>query len=236
VEGNVFENNWQHGQGGSAILLKSTNQSGSCTWCGTQDVTFRLNLIKNTGSGFNIAAAPDDHPTTVHLQRVLVRDNVMVNVDVAPNFTGDGRAVMMSGDASDVVFQHNTILNPTNAAVMFAGPIATPPRRFVFRDNIVGGGIYGVKGPGLTSGSVSINACMPGGFFLGNVLILPNASGYPEGNFYTASVDRLGFEDAAALDFRVKAGSPIKRRASDGKDIGADVEALNAAIAGVVIP
>ena len=52
VEGNVFENNWQDGQGGSAIVMKSVNQDGTCTWCVAKDITFRLNLIKNTGSGF----------------------------------------------------------------------------------------------------------------------------------------------------------------------------------------
>ena len=52
VEGNVFENNWQHGQGGSAIVMKSVNQEGTCTWCVAMDITFRYNVVKNTGSGF----------------------------------------------------------------------------------------------------------------------------------------------------------------------------------------
>ena len=35
IEGNVLENNWVHAQNGSAVALKSTNQNGRCTWCGT---------------------------------------------------------------------------------------------------------------------------------------------------------------------------------------------------------
>jgi hypothetical protein len=37
IEGNVFENNWAEGQGGSAIVLKSVNQGGACPWCVAKD-------------------------------------------------------------------------------------------------------------------------------------------------------------------------------------------------------
>src|SRR5258708_22795927 len=53
IEGNVFENNWQHGQGGAAILLKSSNATGICTWRVTQDITIENNLIRNVGSAFS---------------------------------------------------------------------------------------------------------------------------------------------------------------------------------------
>ncbi len=236
IEGNVFENNWQHGQGGSAIVLKSTNQDGACPWCGTSDVTFRLNLIRNTGSGFAISGAPDPNVTRVHLQRLTVTDNIVVNIDVAPMFGGDGRAIMLVGDPSDVIFAHNTILSPSNAAVLFAGPLETPPQRLVIRDNIIGGGAYGVKGPGLGGGNATIAAFMRGGAFTHNVVILGSAAGYPEGNYYPQRVEMLGFVSPPSLDFRLSPMSALRGRGTDGKDIGADANAVSAAIAGVVIP
>ena len=36
VEGNIFENVWSSGQDGTAIVLKSANQEGACTWCVTE--------------------------------------------------------------------------------------------------------------------------------------------------------------------------------------------------------
>ena len=46
VEGNIFENVWASGQDGTAIILKSANQEGRCTWCVTEYVTFRNNIVR----------------------------------------------------------------------------------------------------------------------------------------------------------------------------------------------
>src|SRR5205814_867913 len=40
IESNIFENNWQDAQAGTAISMKTVNQNGFCTWCVTQDITF----------------------------------------------------------------------------------------------------------------------------------------------------------------------------------------------------
>ena len=235
VEGNVMENNWAHGQAGSAIVLKSTNQDGRCPWCGTQDVTFRLNLIRNTGSGFNLSAAPDPNVTRFPLQRITITDNVIVTIDVAP-FSGDGRGFLINGNVTDMTIAHNTLLSPTNSAVSFGGSPQLPAVRLIIRDNIIGGGQYGVKGAGLGAGTATMNTYMPGGAFQGNVLILPNGSGYPAGTFFASSLAAVGFANVAGLDFRLVGGSAFRNRATDGRDPGADIDALNAAIAGVVVP
>jgi hypothetical protein len=234
VEGNVFENNWQDGQGGSAIVLKSTNQDGGCPWCGTRDVIFRLNLIRNTGAGFALSAAPDPHHTDFPLQRVSITDNIVTNVDVPPTFNGDGRGLLINQDVVDLVIAHNTLLSPTNAAVLFGGPLDKPPVRLIIRDNLIGGGAYGVKGPGLTGGSATVSAFMRDGAFAGNVVILPSAAGYPAGNYYPSTTSGLGFVNAAQSDFHLTPTSPLRKKGSDGRDIGADVDAVMAAINGVV--
>ncbi len=236
VEGNLMQNNWLDGQGGSFINLKSTNQSGGCTWCGTQDVTFRYNMIQNTGSGFAISADPDPNLTLFPLQRVTIHDNVVANVDVAPTFTGDGRGVLINQDVRDVTIRHNTIINPTNSAVLFGGPQSTPPLRLVIRDNIIGGGAFGVKGPGLTSGTVSINAFMPEGFWFANGIILSSSVGYPTGGFYPATVGAVNFANVAAFDFTLLGSSPLKAKGSDGLDLGADTATINTLLVNVIVP
>src|SRR5260221_3605496 len=236
VEGNLMENNWLDGQGGSAINLKSTNQSGGCPGCGTMDVTFRYNLIKNTGSGIVVSANPDPNQVNFKLQRITFYDNIIANIDVAPTFTGDGRGILINQDIIDVSFIHNTIINPSNAAVLFGGPQTTPPLRLSIRDNIIGGGAFGVKGPGLVSGSPSITAFMPAANFVANVLVLASSSGYPSTSFYATSVGSVGFVDLTNLDLHLTASSSFKSKATDGKDPGANVDLINAAIAGVIVP
>ena len=145
IEGNIFENNWQDGQNGSAIALKSTNQSGGCPLCGTTDLTFRYNLIRNTGAGFNLSASPDPN-VAVPMQRVTIHDNVMSNID-AGSFNGVGIGFMINQNPADLTLSHNTIVAPTNNRSRSAAN-QTPPIRLAFRDNIIGGGLYGVEGPG----------------------------------------------------------------------------------------
>jgi hypothetical protein len=236
VEGNVFENNWQDGQGGSAVNLKSTNQNGGCPWCGTQDVTFRYNLIRNTGSGFNLSASPDPG-VTIPMQRITIVDNIVSGIDVGPTFNGDGRGLLINGNVADMTIAHNTMLNPTNSAATFGGPVQLPPLRLVIRDNIIGGGLYGVKGPGLGT-AATISTFMGGGGFRNNVLMLNSALavGYPQGTYFAPTVAAVGFVDVSALDFHLATSSLFALRASDGRDPGADANAVNSAIAGVVVP
>ena len=236
VEGNLFENNWLDGQGGSAVNLKSTNQNGGCLGCGTQDVTFRYNLIRNTGAGFALSANPDPNAVNFPLQRVTIHDNIITNIDVGPTFNGDGRGFLINQNPIDISIIHNTLISPTTSAIGFGGPAMTPPIRMTVRDIVIGGGLYGVKGPGLGSGNATISVFMPEGFYIANALTVTSASGYPIFNFYPASVAAVGFVNAAVQDFHLSASSTLKVRGSDGRDVGADIDAVNAAIAGVIVP
>ena len=233
VEGNLFENNWQDAQGGSAISLKSVNQGGTCAPCGTADVTFRLNLIRNTGSGFALTGL--DPGASAIMSRVTITDNVMSGINVAPWFDGDGRGFLINNNPIDLVVAHNTVPDPTNTAITFGGPTTMPPLRLVLRDNIVGGGQYGVKGPGLGI-AASFAAFMPTGGYLGNVITLQAAAGYPAGNFFASSLAAVGFTNAGAGDFHLTSGSAYWGKGTDMINPGADIDAMNTAITGVIVP
>jgi uncharacterized protein YjdB len=238
VEGNIFENNWQDGQGGSAINLKSVNQGGACRWCVARDITFRYNLIKNTGSGF-VLTGYDPQPLglPIPMTRVTITDNVMSGIDVGPIFNGDGRGFLINNAPIDLVISHNTVFDPTNTAITFGGPTTEPPLRMVFRDNIVGGGQYGVKGPGLGT-SATLAAFMPTGGFYANLLTLSgsNATGFPSGNFFAATMSAVGFMSPTTPDYHLMSSSSYTNKGTDMINPGANVDAVNAAIAGVVVP
>ena len=229
-EGNVLENNWAHGQDGVSVVIKSVNQNGRCTWCGSQDITVRLNLIRNVGAGFNMAASPERF-ITVHARRITVMDNLITNINVGA-FAGEGRGFSVFGDMEDVVIAHNTMMSPTNSTFTFA-PLNKSLVRFTARDNILHGGQYGIVGDNFIGGP-AIQHYAPGGTFRGNVIILTSGSqGYPPGNFYPNNAGAVGFVSIPREDFRLSRTSTFRLRATDGRDPGADIDALMRAIQGV---
>ena len=230
LEGNLLENSWAHGQNGVAIVVKSVNQNARCTWCGSQDITIRNNLIRNVGAGFTIAAAPDNNYPTIHARRITVMDNVVANINVGA-FDGDGRGIAVYGDVADVVIAHNTVMSPTNAAFVF-GPAGTSTVRLTARDNVVHGGAYTVTGDNFGGGPAIANYA-PGSTFMGNVLVSPSGSGFPAGNYFPVNTGTIRFLNFAGEDFHLLSSSPYKGKATTGRDPGADIDALNAAMVGV---
>ena len=234
VEGNIFENSWQESQNGVAIVVKTVNQGGQCTWCVTEDVTIRYNTIKNVGAGFNIAGAPDNVSPCpcIPARRITVNDNIISNMNVAP-FLGDGRGFATYGSVTYVVLAHNTMISPTSSAYVL-GPAGTTQLNFTAKDNLTGGGVYGLIGDNW-SGAKAFSVYAPGGVFAGNVTIMPNSSWMPlgNGNTYPTSIAAVGFANATAGDFHLLSTSPYKLKATDGRDPGADIDGVNNAIAGV---
>jgi hypothetical protein len=236
VEGNVFENHWADAQNGSAIVWKSVNQDGAAPWSVTRDVTFRHNRLRNVGGGIALATRPEAHPA-VPASRVKIADNVFDNVNVGA-FTGYGALFMLLGGPADVTIEHNTALHAGAANTAVVMDATRQMARFVFRDNIITRAQYGVfgtdQGEGL--GALTFYAA-PGFKFERNVLIGPdNGAVYPANNSFPTTIGAVGFVDATAGNYRLAAGSPYKKAGSDGRDPGADIDAVDAATRGVVLP
>ena len=106
----------------------------------------------------------------------------------------------------------------------------------MIRDNVMGGGAFGVKGDATAAGSATVNAFMQGGAFFGNVIQLPSSTGYPAGNFYPTSLAAINFFNLAGADFRLQAASAFRGVGTDFLDPGANINALTTAIAGVIVP
>jgi hypothetical protein len=231
VEGNLFENNWAQAQNGFAVLFTVRNQGGGAPWSAVEDVTFRLNHLRHSGSAVNVLGMDDRYPSQ-RVQRILIRNNLFEDVDGA-RWGGPGRLFQVLGGPADLAIEHNTAFHSGDIISASGEPAA----RFVFRDNLVFQNMYGVGGDGTYGDPLAtLTRYFPGGLFSGNILVGAAAPAYPPGNFFPGDAQQVRFENLAGGDYRLAADSPYRGRASDGSDPGADIVALRAALAGKTGP
>jgi hypothetical protein len=86
----------------------------------------------------------------------------------------------------------------------------------------------------------TFNACFNTYSFSSNAIINPPAlalpATWPSRNFFpptTAAVQFVNYNGGNGGDYHLQPSSPYKNRGSDGKDLGADVDAVDSAISGV---
>jgi hypothetical protein len=223
VVGNLFEHTWGQAQAGTAILLSPRNQDGHAPWSGVEDVTFADNVVRGAASGIKIGGRDDSGPTRI-TRRVVIRNNLFDDID-GSRWGGDGRLFTILLGTESVSIEHNTGF-ATGTLITAEGP---PHLGFVFADNIVSHGQYGIKGSGLGVGEPTLRALFPGARVEGNVFIGRDVPAYPKGNLVAASVNDVGFVDAQHGDWRLTPGSRFKA-AGHGRDPGADVEVLRGLI------
>jgi hypothetical protein len=228
VEGNVFENNWVDGQNGFALVFKSANQDGGAPWSETRDVMVRRNRIVNSASGVDIMAQGSNIDTPAN--HILLRDNVFERIGGA-ELGGSGRLWQVTEDPFAITFEHNTGFASQHVLIL-DGPQKS---HIVISSNLVARGEYGIFGSGRGEGVNAISYYLPGGVVRNNVIIGAPAANYPVGNFFPATPAEVGFVDFLRGDYRLAPHSRYKRAASDGRDIGADIDAVTNATAGVVI-
>ena len=90
-------------------------------------------------------------------------------------------------------------------------------------------------GDGIGIGLPAINAYMPGRDRQGNVLAGGSASNYPAGNYFpTLAAWQAQFVDYAGGNYHLLASSAYKNAGTDGKDLGADVDAVMVRIANAI--
>jgi hypothetical protein len=222
VDANIIENIWPAAQAGFAIQLTVRNEEGTAPWSIVQDVTWTRNILRQISQGINVHGF-DDNQTSQQARRFQIRDNVMEGM------AGGGRLFQVLGDVLDLTIEHNTAF-PTGPTIM-ADQTSNP--RFFYRDNIVQE-VQGVIGSGSGAGNQTLNVYFPGAVYTKNVQPGGNAGNYPANNFFPPNMAAVGFVNLAGGDYRLSASSPYRNAGTDGKDIGADVAAVNAATAGVV--
>ena len=238
IEGNILENNWLASQNGFALLITPRNENGTAPWSATRDITVRYNKLINVGQGFNISGRDTNFGgnASQETHRVLIEHNV---IEVTRLQGADGRIFGIVNGPVDLTIRHNTgIIRASEGTSAF---VQNAPKAniFDFRDNLLTHGLYGFIGAGVGPGTPTLEAYFANYTFLKNALIGPfvgGQGGYPAGNFFPADPAVVGFVDYGNRNYRLSPTSPYVGAGSDGKDVGANISAIEAAIAGISIP
>jgi hypothetical protein len=258
VEANLLENTWGgFSQTGFSILLTPKSQANQCPVCRVNDVTIRYNRIRNVAGVFQIAnafaktggAAADGGRYSIH---DLVADNLH-----DADYKGGGSFLMLVSwqpPVHDIQIDHVTafvtggllsILNPGAKLANFTltnSVFSVGDRRQPIAS--AGGGPQSCASRSQAQGAAAVlDACFDPYKFDKNLIVSERGS-FPKGNIVVGSPEEAGvrdLKDSVSKDPRLchakgpgcPKASPGTGAASDGRDLGADVNALDAALAGV---
>lgn len=211
IENNLMTGNWGSAQDGTAVVIKSTSDSGAGAIA--EDIFFENNIVRGSANALSVNGAEEKGG-----HRLTVRNNIFDDIDGA-KWNGQG-FFMKSADWDGLVIENNTIIQTGNAANAY-GVV----RGFIFRSNIIFEGEYGFKGDGAAPGRQTIDKFFPGGDVSFNAIVGGNASLYRGKNVYPASLRQIGFGNFEARDFSLRADSPVRGKGFQGKNIGADLDA-----------
>lgn len=263
IEANILENTWGgFTQAGYALLLCPKNQhtrgnGNVCPLCQVLDVTVRYTRIMHSGGGIAMSTAiSGSHGNGSYALaggRFSIHDVVID--DVNRKYVGPGTLLQISNHwpknpLNTITINHITAFPAEDSHLISMGDInsAPPMYGFVFTNNIVMTGAYPVwnMGGGDTSCAYGrtpvekISSCFKTYQFSNNALVAAPAatppSAWPSGNFFPTTADAVDFtqyKPGGGGNYQLQSKSPFKGAGTDGRDLGADIAGLQAAIAGV---
>ncbi len=249
-EGNLLENTWGgFTQTGFGLLLTPKNQSPNvCPICVVTDVTIRFCRISHVGSGFQIGnGLSDTGGASKAGERYSIHDVVVDDIIGKPvrGFGAFAQVSMARPTLHDVKIDHITAFPPDVLFIM-GGPVTEEKMfNFSFTNSIVSAGQKQIEGTGGGQQNCSfafgrkgpegvIHDCFASYTFQHNVMI--DGSGWPKGNTMVKKPQDVGFVNfngGNGGDYHLLSSSRFRHAGSDGKDLGADIDAINAATAGV---
>jgi hypothetical protein len=242
IEGNTIENNWANGQQGYSLVFTPRNQEGTAPWSVVQNVTVQNNVIRHVSGVFNILGY-DNEQLSRQTANIVVRNNLIYDVSTAystANNPGNGWFAVIGNGPRDITFDHNTIDNDGNDTIVFYEAISWPATTaipgVVITNNLMRDNLYGIFGSNSQEGTVTLNTYAPGATVLRNSIAGAD-SRYPPGNDFPSLAQWLAdFVGRPSGDYRLVSSSLSKGAGTDGKDLGVDFTALNAAMNGAAPP
>jgi len=256
-EENVLENAWGgFSQTGFGILLTPKNQGANeCPACQVTDVTIRFCRMSHVGSGFQIANGLSDNGAAPQAgERYSIHDVVVEDIAASANkgfgvFAQVSTATGANATAPpvrDVKLDHITAFPPASLFVIGGPNGGARMDNFIFSNSIISAGDrqVGTTGGGPQRNCASppdrkgpsgvISDCFAHSEVTHNAII--GGDGWPKGNMTPkkpSDVGFINFNNGDGGDYHLGASSKFKHAGSDGKDLGADIDALELAIAGV---
>jgi hypothetical protein len=247
VEGNLLEYSW----GGPAILFTPRLQNGPTDR--VEDITFRNNLVRHAIEGFLIVGWDGDcgpssacvsggkkitweyNTQGVQVHRILIENNLWEDLGIHWTSETPVWAFSMMYGASDVRVVHNTFLNDNGFARVGASPKMTGCQ---IRDNIFGHTHYGLVSIYVASGGSGTDALEQSCtdyIFLKNALVGAKIGDppYPKTTINLTDWAAVKFVNLPGGDYHLREDSRLHKAATDGKDVGADIDAIYKATRGV---
>ena len=263
IEANLMENNWGgFTQSGYALVLSpksqhTRNNGDVCPLCQVLDITVRYTRISHAGGGIAMTTAISgnngDGGAALAGARWSIHD-VVVD-DISRSYVGPGTLFELlnrwpANPLNTVTINHITGFPAADSHLMTLGNLSTLPSMYglVFTNNIVMTGDYPVWNTGGGSTACAFNGtpaakianCFTTYTFNNNVLIASPAvdqpPSWPAGNFFPATPDAVGFarfKQGGGGDYQLQPQSPYVNAGTDGRNLGADIVGLQAALAGV---
>jgi hypothetical protein len=240
IEGNVFENSWQDGQTGHAIVFTGRSQDGDdvtkvgvAPWSVVKDVQFTNNMVRHAGTGVQLLGIDYRYLNQYeHEQRINISNNIFE--DISSAWGGAGHFLDISRGVIDLKVTHNTIIH--TGSIVAADDNIYPNDGFVFNDNIARHNTYGVFGSGSSSGLPTLTTYFPGSTFRKNLITGVGSNSYPPDNYL--SIPSSGFDsqfvNRTGSNYHLVTSSPGYHGATDGKDVGADIDLVNQATEGAI--
>ena len=230
VDGNVLESKILT----TAFVLTVRNQNGNAPWSTLEDVAVTNNVVRGATSGFNILGTDNEHPSRT-ARGIRISNNLLLNV--VPDEAKNIAYFLQINGGDSVSVEHNTVQQAGNIITSYGQPTTN----FVFKDNIVQFGLYGLgcvgDGPPCKQ-ETPFCRCFPEGVIKGNVIadnqdaVKSDASiprKYPIGNSFVESFDKISFVDYQRDNWQLAPNSKFRGRGTDGHDPGVDFGALIAA-------
>jgi hypothetical protein len=257
---NVWPGFSQHGE---SVLLSGLNPPAAAgatvySTVSIANVTVRFNYARHATSGMSVANMKGQGggtgPVNLPVFNISIHDDIFDDINPkylgpdAPNYD-DLNMVHVSSclncvPLAGIVIDHITMLATAPRGAFEMGAAGTQQLGFTFTNNIVstpaglvvtGGGSSGCAFTSNTN-LARLNACLvPHYQFKGNVLIGANNT-WPAGNYSpedTITVQFADYNGGSGGDYHLLPSSPYKSAGSDGKDLGANIDAVTQAIAGV---
>jgi len=259
-EGNILDNSWGGvGQTGFAIVITPRNAGSQCPLCRVTDITLRYCKVRHMASGMQIANAPSDTGGIATAgERYSIHDLAFEDID-GETYKGFGAFALVVSQGPplrDVKIDHITAFPPRVALNIGADRNKMQPSNFTFTNSILSATAREVTSTGGGERNCAFGAdrigpegvlknCFSSVTFSHNAIINPNKQ-WPRENSFPKNENAVGFvnynhgkdgdyhlcKDNGLSPSCAKA-SPYAHAGTDGRDLGADIDAVEAAVKGV---
>ena len=249
VDFNVFEYHWKGSDVGSAVWLKSANQSNGHEWAQVRDLVMENNLFQHIDGWLSMNGVEyytgnqADRPA--NMTNITIRNNLVIDstADWADGSAGVYAITMNSyagGKIVNATIEHNTIAHYMRGLIQFNN--TTKHDNLIFRNNMARRSSFGIFSSA-GEGRLALEANVASYTVANNTIAGAVASSYTSGtsgtitgNFFpTATEWEATFENFTVTgepdnegpaNYALSATSPYNDAGTDGLDLGPNIPTL----------